>query len=405
MDAFLARQPIFDKKKSLFAYELLFRDSLSNYVPKQIDGDAATSRLLSNGLLTMGVEKITGGSRAFINFTQNLLIQGIPFLFPPETTVVEVLEDVEPTPDVIRACKDIAAKGYLLALDDFVFRKDLQPLIDVAHIIKFDFRLTSAQEIRYYMKQLPVNRVKLLAEKVETNKEFKQAVAMGFEYFQGYFFCKPEIIQGKEISPSKLNLIRVVSEMNQPEFDLKSVEAVMTHDVSLTYKFLRYINSAYFSRGGEIQSIRQAILVIGEEDLKRFISLMALSMAAENKPLELVKTSCVRARFCELLGRACGRGHSSGDLYTLGLFSNIDVILDQPMGKILEQLPLRKNIKDALSGISGELAEILAFSIKYEEGNWEYIKKATADLSIPEGKLPALYTEACEWSNQLEHSL
>lgn len=405
MDAFLARQPIFDKKKSLFAYELLFRDSLANYVPKEIDGDAATSRLLSSGLLTMGVDRITGGSRAFINFTQNLLIKGIPLLFHPETTVVEVLEDVEPTPDVIRACKDIAAKGYVLALDDFVFKEDLKPLIDVANIIKFDFRMTSAQEIRYYMQRLPVGRVKLLAEKVETNKEFRQAVAMGFEYFQGYFFCKPEIIQGKEVLPAKLNLMRIMSEMNQPAFDLKSVEAVMTHDVSLTYKFLRYINSAYFSRGGEIQSIRQAILVIGEADLKRFVSLMALSMVAENKPLELVKTSCVRARFCELLGKASGRGNLAGDLYTLGLFSNIDVILDQPMTKILEKLPLRKSIKDALAGDTGELAGILAFSVKFEEGDWDYVKKALADLSVPEAKLPELYAEACEWSNQLESAI
>lgn len=400
MDAFLARQPIFNTKKALFAYELLFRDGLSNYVPNKIDGDVATTKLLSSGLLTMGVERITGGRKAFINFTQNLLLQEIPFLFPKETTVVEVLEDVEPTPELIQACNNIKARDYIIALDDFVFKEELKPLIDLAHIIKIDFRLTPPDEIKQYLKSLPLNRIKLLAEKIETNEEFKQAVDLGFTYFQGYFFCKPEIISGKEIPTPTLNMMRIIAEINQPEFDIGKIEKIITQDISLSYKLFRYINSAYFSRGSDIRSIKQAILLIGEKELKRFVSLIAIAKVAENKPHELIKTSCVRARFCELLGNI---GHQTpGDLFLLGMFSNIDAILDQPMEKILSQLPLSKDIKDALCGGAGDIAEFLKFALKFEECDWEYIRNASANIHIAEDKVPDMYAQACEWSNNLE---
>lgn len=400
MEAFLARQPIFDTKKRLFAYELLFRDGLSNYVPQQIDGDVATTKLLSSGLLTMGVDRVTGGRKAFINFTQNLLLKEIPFLFPKETTVVEVLEDVEPTPDIIQVCKNIRAKGYTIALDDFVFKDDLKPLIDLAHIIKIDFRLTPVDEIKKYLKMIPLNNIKLLAEKIETNEEFKQAVDMGFTYFQGYFFCKPQIISGREIPTPTLNMMRIIAEINQPQFDISKVEKIITQDISLSYKLFRYINSAYFSRGCDIKSIKQAILLIGEKELKRFVSLIAIAKVAENKPPELVKASCVRARFCELLGKISNQTHE--DLFILGMFSSIDAILDQPMEKILSQLPLSKDIKDALGGGTGEIAEFLKFALKFEECDWDYIRNASANIHIAEDKVPDMYAEACEWSNNLE---
>ena len=222
MDAYVARQPIFDAKKTVFAYELLFRDGLKNFVP-DIDGDVATSNVLSNSFFTIGIDRVTGGKRAFINFTQNLLEKEVPLMFPSETTVVEILEDVKPDPNLIASCRKIASRGYLMALDDFVFHPALAPLVDLADIIKVDFRLTPMDEISRLLENLSDYKGKLLAEKVETVDEFRDAAAMGFEYFQGYFFSKPEILTGREISSTDMGLLRLIAEVNQEDLISKKL--------------------------------------------------------------------------------------------------------------------------------------------------------------------------------------
>src|SRR5208283_1617606 len=226
MDVYVARQPILDRKKSLFAYELLFRDGLANYMPN-IDGDTATSKLLSSSFLTIGIDKITFGKRAFVNFTQNLLETDIPLMFPKETTVVEILEDVNPTALVTEACRKLSAKGYSLALDDFVFKLELTPLIELADIIKIDFRATSYSEIKLILHKFGTKKIKFLAEKVETNEEFKDALNMGFEFFQGFFFSKPEIVKGKEISGSQMQYLNFMIEISKPNYDLSELETII----------------------------------------------------------------------------------------------------------------------------------------------------------------------------------
>jgi c-di-GMP-related signal transduction protein len=400
MDAFVARQPIFDRKKSLFAYELLFRDGLSNFVP-DIDGDIATSSLLSSSFFTIGIERITGGRKAFINFTESLIIQEVPLLFPRETTVVEVLEDVRPLENVLLALKKMSENGYCLALDDFVFQNDLQPMIQLADVIKIDFRQTSIMEIRKLLDSAHLKNKKLLAEKVETNTEFNQASEMGFEYFQGYFFCKPEIIKGKEISSSNISLLRILAEVNKPDFCFDEIEKMVATDLSVSYKLLRYINSAFFKRRNEITSMKQAMVYLGENELRRFISLITLSKIGSDKPSELIRNSCIRARFCELLGSASGCAESPDALFTLGLFSNIDAILDQPMTEIMNRLPLSGKIISALVDNTGELAEYLELVKHYEKGEWSRIPSMAAVLCLTEEVIPPFYLEACNWSNAL----
>lgn len=401
MDAYVARQPILDRKKKLYAYELLFRHGLSNFMP-EIEGDIATSKLLSSSFFTIGMDRITGGKRAFINFTQNLLEKQLPMLFPKETTVVEILEDVRPAESVIQSCRQMAKNGYVLALDDFVFHPSMGALIDLANIIKIDFRLTPMDQIKECVTMLPTKHIRLLAEKVETNEEFKMACDMGFDLFQGYFFCKPEIIKGKEIASSQWRMVQIISEVNKPDFAFEKIEQMVTQDVSLSYKLLRYINSAYFQRPRNIDTIKQALIYLGQDEIRRFISLIALSKTAAGKPSELIKDSCIKAKFCELLGAASSCRENPGDLFTLGLFSNIDAILDQPMDIIMSNLPLSKKIKKALVENAGELAPFIALARRYQKGHWSHVRKLATETCIVEEQIPAIYLESCEWSNGLD---
>lgn len=400
MDVFVARQPILNRNKVLYAYELLFRDALANFVPN-IDGDVATSSLLSSSFFTIGIESITGGRKAFINFTENLIINELPLLFTPEQTVVEVLEDVRPLDNVISALKKFSGKGYTLALDDFVFDENLQQMIQLADVIKIDFRQTSIKEIENLLSLPVLKQKKLLAEKVETYDEFNQAARMGFEYFQGYFFCKPEIIKGRSFSGSQLSLLRILAEVNKSDFVFDEIEKIISTDLAVSYKLLRYINSPYFRGRNEIRSIREALIYLGEEKIRRFISLVALSIISTEKPSELIRNACIRARFCEKLGSAGTTAIEPGTLFTLGMFSNIDAIMDQSMAEIMESLPLSEDIIAALVDSRGFLFDFLALVISYEKGEWSEIPALADKICIAEELIPSFYEEACAWSNAL----
>jgi EAL and modified HD-GYP domain-containing signal transduction protein len=300
MEIYVARQPIFNKNQNIYGYEVLFRDGMSNTFP-DLDEDTATSKILSNSFLILGIDRITGGKKAFINFTKELLVRKVPAMFPREKIVVEVLEDVEPEEQLISACQEMAQKGYTIALDDFIYKSDLQPLIALAKIIKINFMEPSDEAIGELVDKLADHNVKLLAEKVENNEAFHLALKMGFEYFQGNFFSKPQVIRGRDIAPSKMGLLQIISEANKEDFRFEELEKLISRDVSVSYKLLRYINSAYFKRVQDIASLKQAIILLGEIETRRFISLIAMAQLASDKPDELIRASIVRARFCELM--------------------------------------------------------------------------------------------------------
>jgi len=398
MEVYVARQPIFNKNKKLFGYELLFREGLSNAFP-DIDGDTATSKLLSNSFFSIGMNQLTSDKKAFINFPQSLLLNKVPMMFPSEKMTVEILEDVDPNEQVIRACTDIASAGYSLALDDFVFKSDLQPLIELADIIKIDFMLTPIDEIQKMVNRFKGNHIKLLAEKIETYENFEEALSMGFMYFQGYFFSKPEIISGKEIAPSKIILLQIVGEASRENCSFEKLETLMNKDVSICYKLLRYINSAFFKRACEIATIKDAIALLGETEIKRFISMVATAELASDKPEELVRTSITRARFCELLGLHSQNGVDISELFLTGLFSLIDAMLDNKMENIMQTLPLSKNIKQALLEEKGALADYLKLVSSYESANWETFSSIIPKINVSEKKIPEFYQDAVKWAD------
>ncbi len=398
MDAYVARQPILDKRKQVYAYELLFHDGTDSYT-HEIDGDFATNQVLANSIINIGMDEICGGKKSFINFTGNLLINKVPLLLPKETVVVEILEDIEPDAELIQACREISEKGFLLALDDFVYSSKLLPLIELADIIKFDFRISTIEEIKSYIKQLPEPKPRLLAEKVETNEEFEIAINLGCELFQGYFFCKPEVIKGKEIETSHLIHFKIMAILNNEDLDFAELEDLISYDVGISYKLLRYINSPFFTTANKISTTKQALVYLGINELRRFMSLMAISNLAKGKPHELICMACIRGKFCELLGTASKKEVKIPELFTVGMFSLLDAILDQPMRKIIDKIPLSQNLVTALVTQKGMLAVFLILVIAYEQGRWSMVKKLAEKLTISETVIPSLYLKACQWSN------
>ena len=398
MKVYVARQPVFKKNKKLYGYELLFRGGMSNAFP-DIDGDTATSKLLSNSFFNIGIDQLTGGKMAFINFTQELLVRKIPMMFPIENMMVEILEDVNPNKELVNACLDIFRAGYAIALDDFVFKDELKPLIKLAQIIKIDFMLSPIEEIKRLVNMLKGSKIKLLAEKIETYDEFEMALSMGFTYFQGYFFSKPEILSSKEIIPSKITLLQIVGEANKKDCNFDKLEKLINRDVSISYKLLRYINSAFFKRACEISTIKHAIVLLGEDEIKRFISLVTTAELASDKPDELVRTSIIRARFCELLGLNSSNGTDVSELFLMGLFSLIDAMLDNTMESIMKNLPLSKNIKQALIEANGGLVDYLKFVSYYETANWDQCSSIIAKIRVDEDKIPEFYQDAVNWAD------
>lgn len=396
MDVFVARQPIFNVKKEIYAYELLFRTGMSNAFP-DVDGNTATTSLLSSSFFTTGIEKISGGKISFINFTEELMLRKYPEMFPPDKIMIEVLEDIKPTPEIVSATSYLKEKGYQVALDDFVYEESFHELLELADIIKIDFLLTPIDEVEEMVKTLGKYKCKLLAEKIETYEEFEKARKMGFVYFQGYFFSKPEILKNKDISSNQFAILKLLNEANKEDFDIGNIENLMNQDVSTSYKLLNYLNSAFFNRLQPISSIRQAIAFLGANGIRQFISLIAIGQLSAEKPNELIRTSIIRARFLELLGLELKKDGS--ELFMLGLFSLIDAMLDNTMDNLVEKMPLSDAVSEALVKRQGELYPYLLIIETYETGEWESFEKHVQAFELSIEKIVNNYLDAVGWAD------
>ena len=297
MNFYAARQPILDKSKKLFAYELLFRDSIDNVFP-DIDGDEATSKMIEASQFNMGISEFTGNKAAFINFTLETMEKGYPEMLTPEEVVVEILETVKPGKKLLALCKDLHTKGYTLALDDYEHKNVWAHFYPFIKIIKIDIQQSSIDDIKEVLIAIKDHpHIKMLAEKVETYEEYDQMLQLGFDYFQGYFFAKPEMIKTKTLSPSQIAMAELLYETSKTDLDLNSITSVFERDVSLSYKLLRYANSAIFKRRNEISTIKQALVILGSGELKRFIGLMFAVTANPDKPSELINMAITRSKF------------------------------------------------------------------------------------------------------------
>jgi len=289
----------------------------------------------------------------------------------------------------------------MLALDDFADHEDYASLLSMADVIKVDFLTTGVEERKSLVERYGSRDIKMLAEKVETRDEFKQALELGYSYFQGYFFSKPVIISGKDIPAFKLNYLRLLQEVSRPDFSFDRVEDIIKSEVSLSNKLLKYLNSAFFGFRTEIRSIRQALTLLGEVEARKWISLTALAGMSEDKPGELIRMAIIRAKFCELLACEVGFNNRKSDLFLLGVFSMVDAIMDRSAGEIVEEISLAEDVKDALLGEENRLRKIFNLVVAYEKGEWETVADLSAGFKIDEDVSPGLYLNSIAWAEQI----
>jgi len=401
IEVHVARQPIFDVSLNVFGYELLFRNNVTHSYDG-LDGDQATYDVIANSFLVIGIETLTNGKKAFINFTTNSLKNSVPAMLPRELVAVEVLEDVIPDEEIINACKNLKKKGYLLVLDDFVFKPEYMPLIELTDIIKVDFRMTPRKERQEMIQRLSDYSIKFLAEKVETQEEFQDALEMGYSYFQGYFFCKPSILSSKSLPGYKTNYFHILQEINQPEIEFKQIEAIIRRDVSLSYQLLKFINSSVFGLKRTISSLQQALVLLGQKELMKWISLIALKNIANDKPGELILQSLIRARFAEKLAISKMLKQQAPDAFLMGMLSHIDVLLDRPLHEVLDEISLTEEIKNALLETEHNLFSLLYKLIQsYERGDWKAYSGYVAEMGIDEREVMESYRESLVWAHEL----
>ncbi len=402
VESFIARQPIFDRRLQVYGYELLYRAASQDQQAVFHDGDQASVSVIQNLFFTMGTEIFVGGRKAFINFTENLLLQNAPYFLPKEWAVIEILENVEPSPAVYAACRRLKENGYLLALDDVIVLEDShRELLGLVDIVKVDFRGTSSDFQARIAQDLKPRVSHLLAEKTETREEFQQALEAGYTLFQGYFFSRPVIIQRKDVPVFKYHALKLIAELNRLDLDIEAVHKVIKQDPALVYKLLRYINSAFFGLRHRVSSIRHALALLGEREIRKWATLSVYSRLTAKQPNELVKMSLIRGRFLELLADLVGMGAEKDQLFLMGIFSVMDTLLGRPMEEALQEVPLDDAIKAALLGSMNRYRVLFEIVLGYEQAKWGTLGRIGSELHLDASALTARYLQALEWTERV----
>ena len=403
-DVFVARQPILEVDQQVYAYELLFRDGLNDVCCEGADPTSATKQVVYNMFMTLGVDRLLSGRPAFVNVTTEDLLSGWVHTLSSDSAVIELLETIEVTDAVVEACCRLKDEGFRIGLDDFVYRKQWDPLIELADIVKVSFRDTPSQERRRLASWLRPRGIQLLAEQVETRAEFDEAVGLGYSYFQGFFLYRPETVTGREINGFKVSSLRLLQAIGQPELARDDVEELIKRDASLSHKLLRYLNSSCFALADSVESIPHALALLGDDNLRRWAALLGLGSVDPNKPQALLMASAVRGRFCELLAPLFGLERRGPELFLLGVLSLLDALLDRPMREALEPLHLSDGLNEALLGGASELREVLDLVVAYERADWQAVADTCRIASSSKEHLPQSYLAAVEWAADLHQA-
>jgi c-di-GMP-related signal transduction protein len=402
LELFVARQPIFQADRVLAGYELLFRAGSANVFPVGTNPDKASKEIIGHAMSVFGLEALVGSKLAYVNVTQRVLTEGMYTALPASRVVLELLETFLPDEETLAACKAAKDAGYCLALDDFSGQPQLVPFLPLCDVIKVDFRTTTQQTREEIATLFGGNGVTLLAEKIETEEEFASARALGFSHFQGFFFCRPEMLSRQDIPISKLVYLQFLSELNRPELDFKRLEQLIKQDVALTVKFLRYLKAAAFGWRTEITSIKQALAMLGERPFRRWASVLVMAALSADKPAELLATCLVRGRFCELLAPEIGFRGRELDLFAVGLFSLMDAVIGRPLRELLVDVAMPADLIEGLlpSGKTNRIADALSLVIAYERASWQNVDTLTQRLGIKDSmsKLPRYYQDALTWA-------
>ena len=403
MDVYVARQPIFKKNMDVFGYELLYRRSTNNFY-EGTDDLKSTADVITNTFLVMGFEELTCGTKAFINFSGEMIEKGIPNLLHKEDIIIEILETVDATENIIEECKKLKKMGYIIALDDFIFKEAMLPFIEMADIIKLEFNAIPKNIQEKYIRKYK-NKIKFLAEKIETREQFQQAIKMGYEYFQGYFFSKPVIVVGKDLKGLNPNIIAIVTELNRGEPDFDKITRFIEMDIGLSFKMLKLSNSVFFSSTKKFISISDAVVRIGIIELRRWVYLLMFQDVKNPENSELIKVCIIRGKLMEIISLELGLGTvKTYEFFLTGIFSSIDVLLNKPMDEIIEELPLPDEVSAALMDNKNEIREILNQVMNMEIGDWDHwneIMTSNSKKVIGKDKLMELYFEALAWTREM----
>jgi len=390
---FIARQPIFDAELNVQAYELLFRDEDTS-VANIRDGNMASSQVMINAFLEIGIDSISDNRISFINLTRDFIVGRLPLPVTPNAVVIEILEDIVVDDELISALKEFSAQGFSLALDDYTFTDDKKRLFDIVDIIKIDIMDCDRETLVEDVRALQKCNVKLLAEKVETREDFELCKSLGFDFFQGYFISRPEIIKGQALKPSRIALLEILTMLEDPNCDVDVLERMISQDVTISYKILRIINSSFFGFRRKIESVKQAVVSLGMKAIREWFIILALT-SIDDKPRELIMLTLVRARMMQVLAKK--KRLNPDPCFTTGLFSSIDAIMDQPMDEVLKELPLSSEIGNALTKREGEVGELLSLVLNYEKGNWSEV----TDSGISAEDLSSAYLESMAWATEI----
>ena len=394
-ETFIGRQPLFDRRLDVVGYEILLRGAFDHAETVAGDENRATSDAILNTFTDFDLEDILGGRRALISLTRDLILEGIPTLLPPERVIVEVVETANVDDLLVTALHRLRSQGYSIALRDWISFKKLRPLLPVADLVKIDIQAFEHGRLVAEVGWLKTFGVQLAAENVQNYAELRRCRELDFDFYQGLFLSRPQVLKRTAVLPSQIFTLELVSQMQDPDVAIENLAAIIQRDVALSYKLLRIVNSAYYSLPRHVESIKDAIVLLGTRQIGSWVSLINLAQIAR-KPKELTITALVRARMCELVASISGRGDSD-TFYTVGLFSVLDALLDVSMETALEALPLSDDTRNAIVNHSGIMGATLAGVIAYERGDWENARCP----GIDDGQMAAIFRDAVIASDEM----
>lgn len=400
LDVYVARQPIFDTRNRRVAYELLYRDSAGSSSAGHQPADIMCREMALHAMLSIGLDRLTAGSTAWINITREHLIAGLHRLFSPENIVIELLESISGDAEVIEACERACADGYVLALDDYDGREELAPLLKYASVVKLQVLNKTEAEVAPMVRRLRAQGLTVLAECVETSEQLAWCAKIGCTLFQGYVFSRPETLAGRAMSVEQITILNILGMLtNDRVTDTRLEEAFQSHP-TLSYSLLRIVNSAFIGMRG-VTSIPHAMRIIGRTALSRWLHVMLVTTVASRSPLahEAVGQALVRARFCELMAETMHAGDPAAQ-FMVGLLSRLDALLGMPLDKVLDRLPVREEVRTALLEGTGIHARTLQLAIAYEDANWARVEEFAPASSYKMNLLIESYAEATEWANE-----
>jgi EAL and modified HD-GYP domain-containing signal transduction protein len=415
MGSCVTRQPVFTRGLNIFGYELLYKDDARDDAAREVAPaelpvvrfaeDSATSKTIIHAFYDLGIARVTNNKPGFVNFTEKLLLDKVATILPPQILVIELMDSLQPTPEVIEACRALRTQGYRIALDNFTMRGESMPLLEVADIVKIEFNQVAPEQVREFSQQLQKKHpnAKLLAEKLETPSEFEVAKKSGFELFQGNFFSKPSVVKGKVAVPAPMRrqYLQLIRLSLDPDVDYGAISDIVKKDIALSYRLLRVVNSAFFGLRYTVSNIRQALSILGMKEIKKWITLISLSGLTDNKPNELVTMSLIRARFLELVAAEAGMRKQSDDLFLLGLMSMMDAIMDLPMTMIVTQTNIAEHVAAPLLTHEGSFGALLDLIICYERSDWDGAQELADGFDLSLERIFDHYLHAIEWAQQL----